>query len=349
MAAELISCSTEYLIPHEVETPYKTPVSNTINEVDTKNDFSLLHLSDLHGNTANLAHIVAFINKNKNNIDGAIHTGDSVSNLITDSNPFENVNGAGTILNVAGNHEAWLQTSDNDYYATEKQVYDKIFANVISGWDVKQPNGTGVNDYYPCYYYKDFKKFRLIVIDTIHWHTGGLANITDDASVQRAWFLSVLVDAITNDKIVICALHYPPVNGIDFSDVGGFNKCGLGQNCVIGDGWYAQDEIFDCVDAFVANGGKFMGWIGGHVHYDCFGFVHGHNAQPIVLVNTAGSESLNNIITDNTINVITYSYFSKSEQYIKIERFVVEKEMDIRKSKSCLSYDIVNNTVISLE
>lgn len=217
-----------------------TVVYKGLSNIKTDNKLSILHLTDIHGNQTNLSRIITYFNNYSDYIDYSIHTGDTVASVITDTNPFEVVTGGEKILNVAGNHEAWLTTSDNDYLATEKEVYDKVFINNISNWDVVQPENAEIDG--KCYYYKDTRNFRMIAIDTVHWHTGGNRNITDDATVQREWFESVLNDAIANDMIVVCSLHYPPVNGIDIiQNIGGFNPYDSTdvETVIIGDGWCA--------------------------------------------------------------------------------------------------------------
>lgn len=316
------------------------------------NKISLLHFSDIHGYIPNLRRIVEYYEYYNDYLDAAIHTGDSVGNVITDGSAFDYVPSAKNILNVPGNHEARLSTSDDDYYGTEKQVYDKIFKDYIGNWGVVQPQNAAILG--KCYYYKDIRNFRLIVIDSVHWHTGGNAHITDDASVQKAWFQEVLADAKANSKMVICALHYPPVNGLDVIDgVKGFNEYGVSGTAVIGDGWYAQDEIFSCVDTFINSGGKFMGWLAGHTHGDYIGFVHGHNNQIMIIVGTAGSTSGTNknvmgTTSQDRFNIITFSCLSSSEIFIKILRVGNDKDM-YNRSKVILSYDLIRKRVIEVE
>lgn len=311
--------------------------------------FTLLHFSDVHGNTANLADIVAYMTHYADLLDDTIHTGDSVETKYADSNPFESVDGAETILNVIGNHEAWLNTSDPDYYATEKQTYDKIFAPDIAEWNVVQPTGAAENGY--CYYYKDYATagFRLIVLDSVHWHYRN--GVTDSNPTQKSWFESVLADAKTNSLRVVCAMHYTPQNGIVPVENTGFNVLGTTAGANIADGWYAADEIFGCVDTFIGNGGKFMGWIVGHTHEDYFGMVRNHTGQPIVVIGTSrGSGSANNkFITDtvaqDNFNVITFENLN-SKDYIKIVK--IGQDTDIySRSKKTICYNFTDGVLIS--
>ena len=284
-------------------------------------------------------------------LDDAIHTGDSVQVYINNPNPFESVEGAETILNVIGNHEAWLNTSDTDYYATEKQTYAKIFAPSIADWNVVQPTGAAENGY--CYYYKDYTTagFRLIVLDSVHWHYRN--GVTDSNPTQKAWFESVLADARTNNLRVVCAMHYPPQNGIvPVANDTGWNAPILSDSGgLVGDGWYAADEIFDCVDAFITAGGKFNGWIMGHTHEDFFGKVLGHTAQPIVVIGTANGSGyiydkfVSGTVAQDNFNIITFENLN-SKDYIKIVKMGGDCDVMMR-SKKTICYNVTDGILVS--
>lgn len=314
-------------------------------DIKDNNKLSILQFSDIHGDANELRRIVAYRDYYNEYIDYAIHTGDTVDSVITQPNVFDSVDGANTILNVAGNHDAWLQTSDTDYLATPKQVYDKIFANDIADWGVVQPANAATEGY--CYYYKDTRNYRMIVLDSVHWHTRN--NVADDASVQKAWFEGVLADAITNNKIVVCATHYTPVNGITFvSGVEGWNP--YGYTDIQGDGWYASDEIFTCVDTFISGGGKFAGWIVGHTHRDYFGKVTGHTGQYLICCNTCGKDSLVSKMVDGTntaddFDIVTFSYISASQTLIKLVKIGNDRDM-YNRYKGALCFDTATETLI---
>ena len=321
-----------------------THLGNEVIKVAGK--LSLLHFSDLHGNQPNLKNVVMFRDFYEDFLDDTIHTGDSVANYYTDTDPFQVVDGAETILNVIGNHEAWIQ-GDTDYNATEKQTYDKIFAPSIANWDVEQPADAATNGY--CYYYKDYDTagFRLIVLDSVHWHYRN--GVSQQNAAQKSWFESVLADAITNGLKVVCAIHYTPQNGIVPVENTGFNKYGTTAGGTIADGWYSVDEIYDCVDDFIDNGGKFAGWICGHAHEDYFGTVYGHARQPIVIVGTAGAVSVSNKFISGTasqdnFNVITFEYISDT-LFIKVVRIGQDTDIYMR-SKKTIAYNFTNGLLL---
>ena len=312
---------------------------------------SLLHFSDVHGNTDNIADVVEYMTHYADFLEDAIHTGDSVLTKMSDTNPFVSVEGAENILNVIGNHEAWLDTSDPDYYATEKQTYDKIFAPSIANWDVVQPTGAAENGY--CYYYKDYSTagFRLIVLDSVHWHYRN--GVTDSNPTQKAWFESVLADARTNNLRVVCAMHYPPQNGlVPVANDTGWNAPILSDSGgLVGDGWYASDEIFDCVDAFITAGGKFNGWIMGHTHEDFFGKVLGHTSQPIVVIGTANGSGyiydkfVTGTVAQDNFNIITFENLN-SKDYIKVVKMGGDCDVLMR-SKKTICYNVTDGVLVS--
>lgn len=306
---------------------------------------TLVHFSDLHGYTTNLARIVEFTNTYKEYINDIIHTGDSVNGIISDTNPFESVEGAERILNVIGNHEAWLSYDIPDYTATEKQCYDKIFAPSIANWGVVQPADAEALG--KCYYYKDYleAKIRLIVLDNIHWHTR--FEVADDASAQKTWFINTLEEARSKEYTVIAAMHYTPVNGVDLIKNTGFSRYSKNDTEIWGDGWYASDEIFNCVDEFVENGGQFATWLIGHTHYDMCGQVHGHNRQFMIVIQSCSRSSVcdymvNGTKTQDAFNVLT---IEPTNGLVKITRIGNDTDAYMQ-SKKTLCYDFKNKELI---
>ena len=314
---------------------------------------SLLWLSDIYGDSNALKCAVRFRNEFNDFLDDCIHTGDSVSGTISDATPFENVLGANSFLNVIGNHEAWLSASDDDYYATEKQTYDKIFKNNIDNWFVTQPSNAAENG--KCYYYKDYpdKGYRLIVLDSVHWKVHN-DNVTSNA-LQKEWLEQTLTDAISNSLAVIIATHYPPVTGITFSKgAKGFNslKYSEQESAIISDGWFSAEEMFSCVDKFIDDGGKFISWIIGHVHSDYIGVVTSHTRQTVVVMEGSGiySPSDSNIHLANSNSQIAFNVitFDEENNLLKITR--VGNNTDIwLQPKNSICYNYNTHKVIYCE
>ena len=336
---------------------YLSPIgSKIINQChyNREKNLSLLWISDIHGDENAVNYAVKFKNNEFNDfLDDCIHTGDSVSGTISDANPFENVSGANSILNVIGNHEAWLSTSDNDYYATEKQTYDKIFKNNIDSWNVTQPSNTVENG--KCYYYKDYpdKGYRLIVLDSVHWKVHN-DDVTSNV-LQKKWLDETLTDAIANSLAVIIATHYPPVNGITFSKgAKGFNslKYSEQESAIISDGWFSAEEMFSCVDKFIDNGGKFISWLIGHEHSDYIGVVTSHTRQTVILMERSGvnSTSYSNIHLANSHSQIAFNVitFDEENNLLKITR--VGNNTDIwLQSKNSICYNYNTHKVIACD
>lgn len=336
-------------------TPTSSISSKIVNQCyyNKEKSLSLLWLSDIHGDNNALKYAVKFKNEFNDFIDDCIHTGDSVSGTISDASPFENISGGNSFLNVIGNHEAWLSTSDNDYYATEKQTYDKIFKNNIDSWNVTQPSNAAENG--KCYYYKDYpdKGYRLIVLDSVHWKVHN--DVVTSNDLQKKWLDQTLTDAIANSLAVIIATHYPPVNGITFSKgAKGFNslKYSEQESAIISDGWFSAEEMFSCVDKFIDNGGKFISWIIGHEHSDYIGVVTGHTRQTVILMERSGvnSTSYSNIHLANSNSQIAFNVitFDEENNLLKITR--VGNNTDIwLQSKNSICYNYNTHKVIACE
>ena len=216
--------------------------------------------SDAHNSIDNLERMLNFCSTFENYIDDIIHTGDGVSDKITDSNPFENIDGGNKVLNVVGNHDCNdinHAVGDTDI-ASGLHTYEKLFANNIQYWGVVQPTNASSDG--KCYYYKDYTetKLRVVVLDCMHWD-----------SSQRTWFEEVLNSAIPIDYHVIAVSHY-----IFSGSVSGIRKCTFhsifGEKYVPLNAQSLNEEASDCVASAINNGLKFVCWMFGHLHYDVF-------------------------------------------------------------------------------
>jgi hypothetical protein len=347
---------------------------NTKALANDSNMLTLLHFSDLHADVNNLARIVEFWNEFKDTyISDIIHTGDAAYSKIDDSqsvpNVFERVDGAERILNVVGNHDAWL-TGTTWYEATSKQTYDYLFKGtgetpMIDNWGVTQPIGAAENGL--CYYYKDYasKKIRLIVLDCMH-------NNTD----QETWLDGLLADTLDSNNAaygynIIIAVHYQSQLGLTAKNVT--------FNCLRGDvdavttsnypssGTVIQDipditgtyhverlpsRMYQKVNAFITNGGKFICWLCGHTHRDYFGTIPGYDNQLQITIDTANGTKGDNYDWESRINHTQSSdcfnivAFDTLHKLVKIVRIGVNRDSRMRLIDT-MCYDYQNGTVIS--
>ena len=293
-----------------------------------QNLLGFIYLSDVHGDTDNIKRILDVGKMFPDYFNDIIHTGDSVFTYIEAGNPFESVAGGDTVLNVIGNHDCWHQ-GDGGYYGTKQEAYDLIIKNNVSAWGVTQP--TGASENFDCYYYKDYttNKFRLIVLDCMHWDT-----------TQASWFETVLGEAKTNSLAVIIAEHYPPANGLTSISCPFMS---LALNLTPSEAERFTDDAFDLVDSFIDGGGEFVCWIAGHLHADFIGTVTGHTNQLMIGIENAGTGVLN--LDDNRIkgtptqDCFNYITFDKTNKLVRIVRIGCNSDEFMRKKDTlCVNY-----------
>lgn len=231
---------------------------------------TLLHFSDLHADTVNLARIMAFKTAN-NSLDATLFTGDLVHNDWSDGIDFWAAAGAQDIMVAIGNHDSY--SGGNWYGKNAADCYGRYISPFVSNWGV-----TSYTDL--CYYYKDWsaKNVRLIVLDVMHW----------DAT-QASWLASTLASAKTAGYHVIVAGHCAPAD----SD-GGMLGCPfdtLGANYA-----HWESESYGKMNAaapaavqdFIDAGGHFVCWLTGHTHADMFRHPASYPDQLYVAVANAG-------------------------------------------------------------
>lgn len=300
---------------------------------NNKTGLTLIHFSDIHGSTANISRIIQVYSAYQDYIDGILHTGDSVNTYYANDNPFDTVGGS-QVMNVIGNHDCWIQ-GDTWYNATAAQAYAKFFVGsdttnpYITSWNVES---AGEN---LCYYYKDYADYdiRLIVLDCMHY----------DAT-QETWFIQALAGAKTGGLSVIVATHYAAQSGITPINCT-FTSYGKTIDAVTGERIERlQESAFDCVDDFIAAGGKFICWLVGHVHYDYIGTVTDHANQLVILINCGVMDArygtdkrVTGTKTQDCMNVIGFDTVNK---LVKICRIGISQDWFGReKNLLCVSYD----------
>lgn len=260
--------------------PYYTSQST-----NKPNCVRFLHLSDVHGNWANVRRFLKFYNHwvDKGYDITAINTGDTATDYLTDGvTGYTGIAGADKILGVIGNHDTRGAQGWQQYKGLE--VYNALFAPLISGWGVVQPEGAAENGY--CYYHKDYasNKLRLVVVDIMGY---------DDT--EDAWLASVLASAKTAGYHVLIATHFaggrssaeasqPPYKKIDCQ---WSTMAGLASDSTQLNGYNSESyKMADTVHAFMEDGGIFCGYMCGHSHLE---FVARLDKYPDQMIYTIGS------------------------------------------------------------
>lgn len=242
----------------------------------------LAHLSDIHGNWANVQRFLDFCTKYSGYIDEMVQTGDLVTQYYTNSIAgYRAIAGTENILAVIGNHDTYKSGGSWREYAG-LAAYQKFLEPSIANWGVVQPSDAATAG--KCYYYKDYteQKLRLVVTDAMGW---------DEA--QNTWLAGILADARTQGYDVLIATHFagnnPPAQASDpaFLKVGarwstsysvGSSSTGLNTYNPL------AYEMTDTVQDFIDAGGTFVGYLQGHYHKDIVAYVARHPQQMIYAV-----------------------------------------------------------------
>lgn len=246
----------------------------------------LAHFSDIHGDGENLNRIVRFTDTYKDYIDDVVCTGDiardnASSNGVEEDFSWWSNNGGENVLMTIGNHDTnvVVGTTSNWRDYGKVNTYNKYFAPFIDNWGVTQPSDAASGG--KCYYYKDYPAYniRVIALDCMYY----------DAD-HDAWFVDVLADARTKGYAVITMAHA-------LGDSGENIECTYSAiNTTAGPALLDSGEYIFCanvhsrIDDFIAAGGTFICFLGGHYHRDLFGLVKGtDNKQLYSLAACAGS------------------------------------------------------------
>lgn len=234
----------------------------------------LLHFTDIHGYAENLKRIKEFYDHYSKYIDVVIHTGDALYTRWTDSYDFWDESGASGFLNLIGNHDIYIvDEAGNRLDVTLQQEYERFFAPYVSEWDVVLPQNAAEEGL--MYYYKDIDKgegtqrakLRLVFLDEYHWTDG-----------QKEWLEGVLDDAKANDFAVIICRH-------QISAVDKYVNCPFVSLETFATKSLTEAET--AVDDFIAAGGEFVMWLGGHIHQDVVGTIQAHPHQIVFNGETA--------------------------------------------------------------
>lgn len=259
---------------------------------------SFLWFTDLHNDIVSFRRIRAWYSHYKNYFDDILSTGDQQDTYFTDSFNWWSEEEADSVLQLVGNHDAWISNAMYEngefegkivrsygrksqfWILSQKDIYNKFFLPFIDTWGVIQPDNAAENGC--CYYYKDYGNLRLIVLDCKHY---GTIDDYDESqkSMQNKWLKMVLDDACNKNLPVIVASHYPPANTIPI-------KCSYTYKKATGQ--YSDrlnKAAYSLVSSFIDNGGEFVCWLAGHVHDDYLAVLEADERQMLVLCATANS------------------------------------------------------------
>lgn len=267
---------------------------------NTPKCLTLLHFSDVHADTTNLARIKEFFTKFSSHIHDIVCTGDTQTFVFGRDFDYWAELGFSSALLSLGNHEVYVNdpslypgqtetgTGQQQTQVISALAYDKYIAPYLSSLgNITQP--IGVDDssspyYKACYYYKDYTSYgiRLINLNSQKWD-----------SYQKTWFESVLEDARTNSLQVIVMQHNPIVQGASSTATGHdqIQGCTFVDYTYTAKGWNGNnDEEILAVKQFIDDGGVFICWLTGHVHADNFGLVHLDPRQIDLNITTASHQ-----------------------------------------------------------
>lgn len=282
-----------------------------------KHDFSLFFFSDLHGDREELERYCEFIGENEKYLDDSICTGDMVQlSWDSDYDFFGEVKGSNKILLAIGNHELWhglakLETKTN--IVPQKDAFNRYFKPFIDNWNVSYSEGY-------TQYFKDYKdkKIRLIVINT------NLDGIEDTA--QLSWFERILNGAKDKDYSVIVANHL--TNSVNTVPI----KCAYTHSKGKYKGQKKMTKYLNAVKEFKDVGGKFICFLGGHVHYNFLSYDEDYK----VLAITVG-------VTDRINRKYVYAKYQNKP--LTMNEFKSGKKGKKRDCANILLFDIENKLV----
>lgn len=190
----------------------------------SKTPLALLHFTDIHGDSAAAAEIVAFFNKYSDYIDDMVQTGDAVYYYYNSSGQgadWFRGNDISKSLFVLGNHDGagdvngtWREGSADWDYKGKEWDFDTYFADFISVRGVTHPEGYDDEEspyYKACYWHKDYAsaKVRVIGIDCMHFND----TVRYTANDQETWLAAKLQETLTSGNAaygysVVFLCHY---------------------------------------------------------------------------------------------------------------------------------------------
>lgn len=260
---------------------------------------SLLHFSDIHGDTAETARIYIRFVELCSAVDNIICTGDFVPAWAGQDVSYLNAYQYGkATLRCIGNHDVYATpTPDLTNHISQTEQYNKYFNGYIQNWGVVYEAGK-------TYYYKDYdaKNIRLICLnDTLDG---------SDMTAQLSWLAGRLIEALAAGKSVLIAIHNMPNR--DVTPV----KSTFTRPDIVPRGYTSfetADAILNSVQSFINSGGDFIGYLCGHWHSDYIGYYNNYPEQMIFMVSAASRSQCNAVgdydRVDDTVSMDLFNLF----------------------------------------
>lgn len=279
-------------------------------------NFNILFFTDCHYQSTRVKRIKELVNNWGNElIDCVLFGGDMNANIISvDTDWYYNALDKLSVplLNTLGNHDIYKTNNNTDGLIIEDsdKIYNKIIAPIVESSIIVQPENAASN--YLCYYYKDFNNIRIIVIDCMRWDNN-----------QKTWFESVLSDAITNNKKVICSSHISFLT--DYVDKIECSWSKYYHSMPNFKGWNTSPEAAIAIKDFIDNGGTFITWLMGHSHTDTLCKLKSeYGNQLVILCSADTNQQARNLLSEDpdeyTYDALTSIIIDENFNLIKVRR-----------------------------
>lgn len=302
----LLGCSNGENQELSIDNHILTELYNQQGEIDSGN-FSFLHISDTHGSAYTLKYFVKLL-ENSSYRFGMI-TGDI---LMTDEMQHFIDSSTKPIFLLPGNHDVFDWHDQNGQIAFRQTILNQS----------KRKSQIHLGDETGNYYYVDIKKgediYRLICLDQYEINSVGMVPQYYIVMSQKQidWFIFVLDGASSYDGIIV-AMHSgfgnSRVGSRDFNNnnnfitiTGGspdsYEFYGDSNPCMIPDiveayisgtnfsRTYASGKegvVINVKTKFNSSHNNFIGYFGGHTHWDCVERLNYHPSQLQFLISSA--------------------------------------------------------------
>lgn len=326
------------------DTYINTKTVNDRKSLEKNSANKFIFFSDVHGSQINVQRIIDFANAV--GVDAVVNGGDLVSDLISEDITWYNtlVNSLNTdMLMCVGNHDMWTTYWEN---ANAVDVYNKFISTVASKVsNLIQPAEASTNGL--CYYYKDYGDLRVIVLAAMTY-TGNNMQWTAE---QLSWFVSVLNDAKTNDKSVICVNHAPFVkNNVTIDTDNPLNSYVDYKTYSSFDGIHTNEQAVSAVSDFINGGGSFICWLSGHTHAD---YVMVSENQFMIDIASArynlhfdGYSPATSDVSETNFDCFDYIGIDTTNKMVKVWRVGFNQDASMR-VRNRFAYDYANKKLLS--